>query len=174
METEIPVHRPHRMPEGTLEQWRMQVEAYRRSLAIFQLAVSARGRARRAFSRQDTPAPAVAPPIEPPAPLLPPSPEADWGPLTLRERDVAALIARGLSNRGIARELVLTEGTAANHVRRILLRLHFDSRAQVAAWVASDERRRAYAPLAHGRRDRRGDEPTRPERAAARRPPVAS
>src|SRR5437899_9684319 len=139
METEIPVHRPRRLPEGTLDQWRTQVESYRGSLAVFRLAVSARARVRHIFPRQDTPArtgaPAAAPSIRPPATLVTPPPGADWGPLTPRERDVAVLIAHGLSNRGIARELVLTEGTAANHVRRILLRLHFDSRAQVAAWV---------------------------------------
>ncbi|HEY3110488.1 MAG TPA: LuxR C-terminal-related transcriptional regulator [Chloroflexota bacterium] len=155
METEIPVHRPTRLPEGTLERWRIQVELYRRSIELFHLAISGRGRARGTFPRPVTRAAAVAPAVGPAAPLVPPSPEADWGPLTPRERDIAALIARGLSNRGIARELVLTEGTAANHVRRILLRLSFDSRAQVAAWVAGDERRRAYAPAPPPPRTRR-------------------
>jgi hypothetical protein len=41
---------------------------------------------------------------------------------------------------------VVEEGTAANHVRRIRLRLGFDSRSRVAAWVASDERRRVFVP----------------------------
>jgi DNA-binding NarL/FixJ family response regulator len=55
--------------------------------------------------------------------------------LTHREREVAALIARGLTNRQIAAELVITEGTAANHVKHILARLTLDSRVQVATWA---------------------------------------
>jgi PAS domain S-box-containing protein len=48
---------------------------------------------------------------------------------------VASLLARGLTNRQIAAELVLTAGTVANHVRAILLRAGFSSRAQIAAWL---------------------------------------
>jgi DNA-binding NarL/FixJ family response regulator len=73
-----------------------------------------------------------------------------WGNLTRRHREVAALVARGLTNRGIAAELVLTEGTAANHVRGLMLRLGVNSRAQVAAWVVSDPRRRAAIKWARG------------------------
>jgi DNA-binding CsgD family transcriptional regulator len=70
----------------------------------------------------------------------------DWGPLTPRERDVAALVARGLSNRAIGEALVLAEGTVANHVRRILLRLGLTSRAALAAWVAMSPGRRGRRP----------------------------
>jgi DNA-binding NarL/FixJ family response regulator len=42
---------------------------------------------------------------------------------------------RALTIRRIAAELVLTEGTAANYVKRVLQRLGFHSRAQVAAWA---------------------------------------
>lgn len=56
--------------------------------------------------------------------------------LTRREREIAALIARGMTNRQIARALVITEGTAANHVQHILNKLGFDARAQIAAWAA--------------------------------------
>ena len=56
-------------------------------------------------------------------------------PLSAREREVAALIARGLTNRQIADELVITEGTAANHVKHILTKLALDSRVQIAAWA---------------------------------------
>ncbi len=56
--------------------------------------------------------------------------------LTRREQEVATLIARGLTNRQIAEELVITEGTAANHVVHILGKLEFSSRAQVAVWAA--------------------------------------
>ncbi|MFN8526657.1 MAG: LuxR C-terminal-related transcriptional regulator [Chloroflexota bacterium] len=60
------------------------------------------------------------------------------GPLTQREREVALLIAQGLTNRQIAERLVITEGTAASHVVHILGKLDFNSRAQIAAWVASN------------------------------------
>jgi len=58
------------------------------------------------------------------------------GVLTPRQREVAALVAEGLSNREIADRLVITERSAESHVERIRIRLGFRSRAQVAAWVA--------------------------------------
>ncbi|MFN8526652.1 MAG: tetratricopeptide repeat protein [Chloroflexota bacterium] len=59
-------------------------------------------------------------------------------PLTRREQEVAVLIARGLTNRQIADALVITEGTAANHVVHILNKLGFSSRAQVASWATAN------------------------------------
>jgi DNA-binding NarL/FixJ family response regulator len=56
-------------------------------------------------------------------------------PLSEREREVAVLIARGCTNREIARELVIAEATAVRHVANILSRLGLRSRAQVAVWV---------------------------------------
>jgi non-specific serine/threonine protein kinase len=58
-----------------------------------------------------------------------------WNDLTRRERDVAALLARGYTNRQIAAELVITEGSAHLHVVRLLSKLGFHTRAQVAAWA---------------------------------------
>jgi predicted ATPase/DNA-binding CsgD family transcriptional regulator len=55
--------------------------------------------------------------------------------LTRRERDVAALIARGLTNREIAEALVISEMTADSHVSHILRKLGFRSRVQVARWA---------------------------------------
>jgi predicted ATPase/DNA-binding CsgD family transcriptional regulator len=55
--------------------------------------------------------------------------------LTAREREVATLIARGLSNRQIAEELVIAERTVTNHVEHIFDKLGFRSRAQVATWI---------------------------------------
>jgi len=55
--------------------------------------------------------------------------------VTPREREVAALICRGASNRDIAEKLVITEGTAANHVEHVLTKLGFTNRAQIAAWA---------------------------------------
>ena len=59
--------------------------------------------------------------------------------LTARELEIAALIARGLSNRGIADELVISPATAARHVANIFSKLGFSSRAQLAAWAAQRE-----------------------------------
>jgi pimeloyl-ACP methyl ester carboxylesterase/DNA-binding CsgD family transcriptional regulator/class 3 adenylate cyclase len=56
--------------------------------------------------------------------------------LSRREREVAQLLARGLSNREIAGRLYLSERTIDNHVHHILDKLGFDSRVQVATWVA--------------------------------------
>jgi DNA-binding CsgD family transcriptional regulator len=62
---------------------------------------------------------------------------ATFAGLTRRERDVAILLARGqTTNREIAAALVITEGTAANYVQRVLNRLELRTRAQVAAWAA--------------------------------------
>ncbi|MGW6199009.1 LuxR C-terminal-related transcriptional regulator [Kribbella sp. NPDC055110] len=58
------------------------------------------------------------------------------GPLSQREREVADLVANGLSNREIAAALVISERTAQNHVQHILTKLNFANRAQVAAWVS--------------------------------------
>jgi two-component system, OmpR family, sensor kinase len=55
--------------------------------------------------------------------------------LTPRQQEVVALIAAGLSNRQIAAQLVVSEGTVANHVRAILDRLGAERRGQVAAWL---------------------------------------
>jgi DNA-binding CsgD family transcriptional regulator len=55
--------------------------------------------------------------------------------LTRRQQDVARLIAAGLTNEQIARQLVITPGTTANHVEGILRRLGFSSRVQIATWA---------------------------------------
>ncbi|HSR23824.1 MAG TPA: helix-turn-helix transcriptional regulator, partial [Candidatus Eisenbacteria bacterium] len=57
------------------------------------------------------------------------------GTLTPRERQVAALVASGRSNKAIADELVISPATAARHVANILAKLGFSSRAQIAAWA---------------------------------------
>ena len=60
-------------------------------------------------------------------------------PLTAREHEIVILIARGLSNRQIADELVISPATAARHVANILAKLGFTSRTQVASWAARHE-----------------------------------
>jgi len=57
--------------------------------------------------------------------------------LTPRQNEVAALVAKGWSNREIADELVITERSAESHVERIRARLGFRSRAQIAAWYVA-------------------------------------
>lgn len=55
--------------------------------------------------------------------------------LTKRERQVAELIARGMTNKQIAAKLVISQRTAQGHVEHILTKLGFTSRTQIAAWV---------------------------------------
>lgn len=63
-------------------------------------------------------------------------------PLTERECEVANLIARGYTSRRIATELTITERTAETHARNIREKLGFNSRAQIATWVAEQGRSR--------------------------------
>lgn len=60
-----------------------------------------------------------------------------FGKLSKREKEVARLVAEGLSNLEIAQRLFISERTAESHVSSILSRMGFRSRAQVAAWVNS-------------------------------------
>jgi non-specific serine/threonine protein kinase len=57
-------------------------------------------------------------------------------PLTQRERQVALLVADGLKNASIARQLTLSPATVATYIRRIQSRLGLSTRRQIAAWVA--------------------------------------
>ena len=74
-----------------------------------------------------------------------PSPRTGWqvpvsGPgettpaLTPRELDVLRLVAQGLTNPGIARQLVLSEHTVHRHLANIFRKLNLPSRAAAAAW----------------------------------------
>jgi non-specific serine/threonine protein kinase len=55
--------------------------------------------------------------------------------LSGREQEVAELVAQGLSNAAVARELFLSPATVASHVSHILEKLGFSSRVEIAAWV---------------------------------------
>lgn len=55
--------------------------------------------------------------------------------LSRREREIAALLALGLTNRQIADELFISVGTVERHVANILIKLGFQSRMHVAAWA---------------------------------------
>lgn len=71
--------------------------------------------------------------LSPPPPSHPhpgPGPDA----LTDRERDIARLVARGLTNQEIATELVISAGTAKTHLANIQAKLKLRNRVEIAAW----------------------------------------
>lgn len=55
--------------------------------------------------------------------------------LSKREQEVADLVARGLGNAEIARQLFVSPATVATHIAHILQKLDFSSRVEIAAWV---------------------------------------
>ncbi len=55
--------------------------------------------------------------------------------LTRRESEILQLVAGGLSNKEIANELTITEGTVKNHVHNALEKLHLTNRVQAAAYA---------------------------------------
>ena len=63
--------------------------------------------------------------------------DANQSVLTPREREVATLVSRGLTNGGIADELFISTKTASVHVSNILAKLTMSTRSEIAAWVAS-------------------------------------
>jgi DNA-binding NarL/FixJ family response regulator len=71
--------------------------------------------------------------------------KAACGGLTRRQREVAQLVAKGKSNRAIARLLGIGERTAEDHVADALATLGFSSRAQLAAWAVQN----GLMPVAH-------------------------
>ncbi|MDX2765601.1 response regulator transcription factor, partial [Streptomyces europaeiscabiei] len=60
-------------------------------------------------------------------------------PLTPREQDVAALVAKGMSNRQIASALGRSPRTVDGHVENILAKLGFGSRARIASWWTANQ-----------------------------------
>ena len=59
-----------------------------------------------------------------------------WRPLTVREFEVARLIAEGMTNAQIAAELSVSPKTVSAHVEHILAKLGVARRTEVAAWAA--------------------------------------
>jgi DNA-binding NarL/FixJ family response regulator len=67
-------------------------------------------------------------------PLLNPV-RSDLETLTPREREVLHLIGQGATNREIANQLYIAEGTVKTHVTHMLNRLHLRNRAQLAIYA---------------------------------------
>lgn len=67
--------------------------------------------------------------------------------LSRREREVAALVAEGLTNREIGERLFIAERTAEGHLEQIRNKLGFHSRSQVAAWAVSSGLVAGKAPV---------------------------
>jgi len=67
-------------------------------------------------------------------------------PLTRREREVAALVASGRTNRQIGRVLGISEKTAEVHLQHVMVKLGARSRAEVAAWAVTHNLSAPAAP----------------------------
>jgi two-component system, NarL family, nitrate/nitrite response regulator NarL len=77
-----------------------------------------------------------------------PNPGGDAPILTRRESEILQYVAAGMSNKEIANELTITEGTVKNHVHNSLEKLHLTNRVQAAAYAV----RQGYgAPQGHDR-----------------------
>jgi len=63
------------------------------------------------------------------------APPPDDVSLTEREQEILALIAEGMSNKLIARELNISDGTVKVHVKNLLRKLNLRSRLQAAVWA---------------------------------------
>jgi DNA-binding CsgD family transcriptional regulator len=62
-------------------------------------------------------------------------------PLSAREREIAALVAEGLTNKQIAETAHISERTAENHVQHIFTKLGFNTRSQIAVWFTQQQLR---------------------------------
>ena len=82
------------------------------------------------FVADDKPPPQPAP--------LPPASQArdrDGSPLSQREREIAALVAQGLKNKGIAEKMFITEQTVKNHLHTIFDKLGVSDRLELARYA---------------------------------------
>lgn len=69
--------------------------------------------------------------------------ERSLAPLTDRERDILGCLANGLSNKLIARDLNIAEGTVKVHIKNLLKKLKFRSRLEAAVWAIEQQNQRA-------------------------------
>jgi DNA-binding NarL/FixJ family response regulator len=68
-------------------------------------------------------------------PAAPAAPSADVEGLTRREADVVRLVAQGLNNRQVAKEMFVSEATVKTHLNHILAKLAMQDRAALIAWA---------------------------------------
>jgi two-component system nitrate/nitrite response regulator NarL len=68
-----------------------------------------------------------------------PTGQVPFSSLTKREKEVLRQIAKGQSNKMIARKLGITEGTVKVHVKNLLHKLGLRSRVEAAVWVLEHE-----------------------------------
>jgi two-component system, NarL family, nitrate/nitrite response regulator NarL len=68
-------------------------------------------------------------------------PAADINNLTNREYEIISLIAKGQSNKLIARELDISDGTVKVHVKHLLKKLNLRSRVEAAVWMVNHQGR---------------------------------
>jgi DNA-binding NarL/FixJ family response regulator len=128
--------------------WAASCALYREALTTYAQAVQALHAKRRMSARRPTMDTSVrvferkhlGPTRVGPAPVTPLKVAGpDLESLTIREREVAGLIARGLSNRQIAETLMIERGTVANHVAHILSKLGVANRTQIAMLLLHDQ-----------------------------------
>ncbi len=67
-------------------------------------------------------------------------------PLTDREKDILGCLASGLSNKLIARDLNIAEGTVKVHIKNLLKKLKFRSRLEAAVWAIDQNLRQNGQP----------------------------
>lgn len=67
-------------------------------------------------------------------------------PLTDREKDILGCLASGLSNKLIARDLNIAEGTVKVHIKNLLKKLRFRSRLEAAVWAIDQNLRQNGQP----------------------------
>jgi DNA-binding CsgD family transcriptional regulator len=95
---------------------------------------------RDAVPRQTSPSAAVprdtVPPDTVPPDTLPAA--SGRGLLSIRELEIAALVAGGRSNKDIAAELFISPATVARHIANIMKKLGFHSRTQIAMWTTDN------------------------------------
>ncbi len=71
--------------------------------------------------------------------------ERSLAPLTDREKDILGCLANGLSNKLIARDLNIAEGTVKVHIKNLLKKLKFRSRLEAAVWAIEQQNQRTHA-----------------------------
>lgn len=104
-------------------------------IGIYQLDAAVAGKMVAALARLDSKSSSI-PPLAPTSGSVSSATQAD---LTVREIEVLRLIAKGSTNREIAEQLVITEGTVKNHISNILSHLGLRDRTQAAIYARENE-----------------------------------